>query len=793
MGGGVDDATRTITLDTPITAGLFPTDAQGNLTPSRNTRIRRWDQQGKVLDSNGNIYADLDAAGSTGAIPVPVPGTSILLENGVLASFEVDTGGGAFQACDYWVFAARSNDGTVETLAVAPPRGIHHHYAKLAVVTFPGTHTDCRVIWPPTQSGNDCACTVCVTPQSHASGAFTLQQAVDEVSALGGTVCLHPGSYRLIAPVTVSGASEMRIVGHGAATVLNAVAGAFAIAATGEVGLDSFTITGVERAEVNGNAAILVRQTAILSIMRLEILMSTDAEIGIGISFATPPTEATVRDCVIRAASGIVCTGTSVVPSPAIGAPAAAATSVGLEVRNTTFVTRLDAITMIVQSAGSAVLRFLNNQVLGCSIYGFGVQFPGFPVSTVDIAGNVMLVAGSGIIAGANGVRIIENDIGFNGPTVGPQDGVTLWSQFTGGTVLPDYQVIGNRIAGFGASGAAIRSPANCAMIKQNQISNVGAGVALQYTATNQTTPTTAISIENNQITDVGLAAGATAARTAIAAGIWVDRAASVHVAGNTILRVGLNLPVAQSRVGIFVVASDRAHVSGNQVSDVAPQGDFVGPSVGISILTPFGGVDIAGNLVRRFSPELGVTKADSSDWTPLLVLGRLPTLAQGIVNQAGANAARFSQIFVRDQNAATVNLPQIFKLDAPAAAAPAPVPAPAAGSNPQRVAVHGNQLEGYGSAPVSLIYGLNDCVFADNHCVLATPENQMVNSADVILAATTVIATSNRIIGGAVALGIAVPTTTACSILGNLTHGTITVDGGALPAVWAPLNMHGV
>src|SRR5205807_4274276 len=239
---------------------------------------------------------------------------------------------------------------------------------------------------------------------------------------------------------------------------------------------------------------------------------------------------------------------------------------------------------------------------------------------------------------------------------------------FTGGSVLADYQVIGNRIAGFGGSGAAIRSPANRAVIKQNQISNVGAGVALQYAATNHT-PTTAVSIENNQITDVGKAANEAAARTAIAAGIWVDQAASVHVAGNTILRVGLHLPVEHSRVGIFVIASDRAHVSGNEVSDVAPQGDFVGPSVGISILTPFGGVDIAGNLVRRFSPELGATKDDSSDWIPLLVLGPQPTAKQGAVNQAavdqaGANAARFSRMLVRDQHLATIDLPQIFKLD---------------------------------------------------------------------------------------------------------------------------------
>ena len=45
-GNGVDDATRTITLDSALPAGQFPTNAQDLTEPARHTRIRRWDQQG---------------------------------------------------------------------------------------------------------------------------------------------------------------------------------------------------------------------------------------------------------------------------------------------------------------------------------------------------------------------------------------------------------------------------------------------------------------------------------------------------------------------------------------------------------------------------------------------------------------------------------------------------------------------------------------------------------------------------------------------------------------------------
>ena len=76
--------------------------------------------------------------------------TQVVLENGVVVSFSIAAGGsGRFRPGDYWIFAARTADTSVEELDAAPPLGIHHHYARLGFVTFPGSQTDCRRLWPP--------------------------------------------------------------------------------------------------------------------------------------------------------------------------------------------------------------------------------------------------------------------------------------------------------------------------------------------------------------------------------------------------------------------------------------------------------------------------------------------------------------------------------------------------------------------------------------------------------------------------------------------------------------------
>jgi len=149
VGGGIDVTTNTVILEKPLVAGTFPVDAQQRTIPARNTRVRRWDQAGKVFDAAGNELSDLSAASADGTIKIPTGATEVLLENGIVVRFRLDPTAGQFRVGDHWVMAARTVDGSVEALDKAPPRGTHAHYAPLALVTFPATVDDCRTIFPP--------------------------------------------------------------------------------------------------------------------------------------------------------------------------------------------------------------------------------------------------------------------------------------------------------------------------------------------------------------------------------------------------------------------------------------------------------------------------------------------------------------------------------------------------------------------------------------------------------------------------------------------------------------------
>ena len=62
-----------------------------------HTRIRRWDQSGKVYEQDGTtVWWDIDAQGSAD-IPVPPSGTSLILENGITVSFDLSSATGGLQ------------------------------------------------------------------------------------------------------------------------------------------------------------------------------------------------------------------------------------------------------------------------------------------------------------------------------------------------------------------------------------------------------------------------------------------------------------------------------------------------------------------------------------------------------------------------------------------------------------------------------------------------------------------------------------------------------------------------
>ena len=222
----VDFASNTITLvDQLQNASSFPVDASNNYatTPSRHTRIVRWDQSGQVYlatptaanPSATTAWYDLGANGAAGDIPVPPEGSTLILESGITVTFGPDNST-QFNTADYWSFAARAATGQIDPLVNAAPFGIHHHYAPLAVVSFsPISYPDCRVEWPPATGSASCGC--CNTYTVGANGDYTsIQAAINALPTTGGEIQILPGIY--YENVFIQGMQDVVIRGCGEQT-----------------------------------------------------------------------------------------------------------------------------------------------------------------------------------------------------------------------------------------------------------------------------------------------------------------------------------------------------------------------------------------------------------------------------------------------------------------------------------------------------------------------------------------------------------------------------------------------
>ncbi|MDD1780480.1 right-handed parallel beta-helix repeat-containing protein [Enterovibrio sp. ZSDZ35] len=195
----VNDATNTIVLENPLAVGeimLVPASTAAN--QSIHPILRRWDQSGVVLDSDGNEIVNLDAPDSEGLIPAP-EGVFIALEDGVEAAIDLDAAGGDYHVGDNWSFVTRYADSSVEVLTDAPPQAFHHHYCRLAVVDVSEgefvdpVFQDCR-----DPIGTAGCCTVVVRPGED------IQAALDSLSPeFGGCVCLKVGVHTIHRPLVI--------------------------------------------------------------------------------------------------------------------------------------------------------------------------------------------------------------------------------------------------------------------------------------------------------------------------------------------------------------------------------------------------------------------------------------------------------------------------------------------------------------------------------------------------------------------------------------------------------------
>jgi hypothetical protein len=199
----IDEANRVLDFTPAIPAAMNFNAAD----PSRHTRVRRWDQT-----------LNVDANGLLDVVAGPID-----IEDGIQVTFNLSPLTGNFKVGDFWVFAARTADGSVELLQDAPPRGILHHYCRLGFIHWgtslaTTTFTDCRDHWPHACECDSCTVTVGDGVDSH--GQFTdIQLAINALGNRGGVVCIGRGFYTVTAGLVLDNTKDKVIIrGMGPAT-----------------------------------------------------------------------------------------------------------------------------------------------------------------------------------------------------------------------------------------------------------------------------------------------------------------------------------------------------------------------------------------------------------------------------------------------------------------------------------------------------------------------------------------------------------------------------------------------
>ena len=766
----VDDATQIITLTNPLPAGTFPTDGQGNPDPKRHARIKRWDQQGKVTDTNGTLLVDLDAAGSAGLIPVPAHGISVILEDGVQITFDTPAGG-VYRVGDFWCFAARTADASVEKLVQAPPRGVHHHFCRLAMVTFPNPPSDCRHLWPPDFGGTDCCeCSICVTAASHNQGTLTIQQAIDQVKNIGGTVCLGVGVYQLgETPVNITGAKSLTVRGQGSQTVLTYIGAATALLIEGsaDVTIERLALLTADRGKatapvvaVHNSSAVTLQRNAILRVGVNEI---PTAAIGLGGILVG----VLIRENLLAAPIGIGRLTIAGAGAGALTTKAAAAAgnlpllTADLIVQDNTLECSQRGISFDGVSIHAYQTRLAGNLIVGCSQAGILMLGWVFPGSGLDVRHNEIHTTGAGIIIGTDDARIESNHISALKAGQGT-DGILLTLGFDK-TGLDRCQILNNRILGLAGNGIhVVGGIVRSAMIKNNFIEAVGGGgiVMDDKSIAGQMT------IENNHLFNL---APLTNDASIAVIGLRVVNTLRVEIVGNALVGVGLAAAQSPHRAGIQVANIGSGRIDGNEVLNVGPPGDFLQDTVGIECLGTFVRLDVTNNTVRRN-----------------LVLPANPGTSRWYAVRIGAVSANgFVAVSANLSFMAAGNLVYVFVGNRLMA-----LP-----RGKEIVGLQGNLLEGYGGAPVVSVLTGGVFTFSANRCLLGAGSAGGANFTQPVAQAQAgaVVASANYLEGPVklTAMVLTLPESGPFTVLGNISSGNILVNGNPLAGTtWGPFNI---
>jgi hypothetical protein len=749
-GDGVVAATRSILFDDALPAGLFPVDGQGRTDATRHTRIRRWDQSNQVLHADGTQFHDLNASASSDGIPVPPAGTVLSLEDGILVDFSL-TPGGEFHVGDHWVIAARVADGSIDLLDEAPPRGIHHHYARLAVVTLPGTQQDCRIHWPPAGGGESCDCTVCVHVEAHNAGTATIQQAIDVVRLRGGTVCLDAGTYILDAPLNLDGARSVRIRGQGWRTLLQAGQAGRLVTVSRASGVVIENLAMIGAAVGDGIATLIGATHCVgLELSRLVVAAvgpgdATAAAVGLsGIILGCA-----IHDCTLVAEQGVIARHDE--PNYLVAA--------SLRITDSLIYCSQQGVRLDGATLHYAETRIANNLLLGCSQAGVIGTGASFPNAAVTIEGNVMQVSGTAIRVGVDGLRILDNELVGTRAEV-PPDGIAFEPGLDAGAI-DRAMVFGNRIRGFGGNGIAIRHTLGDTMIKSNAVEAVGrAGIMMEDDAS-----ASYLCIENNRFSDLG--AGFNDAQLPFF-GVHVLGAARADVLTNVFANVARDATQTTLRAALAVQASSEVRVGGNRMFGIGPA-RFVGRTIGIAAAASFRQLSVDDNAVTRVAAS--DEKPEQAAWQAIVVAGATRPPGGG-----GGGVIVSPGVIVAPVGESALYLSR-FRI----------------GLLPARqgtVVAHGNRLRSQQTAASTIDIGdVIGCLASQNDAEATGATATGAPPPVARVQCRHVSATGNRLIGTS-DLPTFVITAPQFAAVANITTGPIQVNGSGLPAPWNALNV---
>ena len=334
-----------------------------------------------------------------------------------------------------------------------------------------------------------------MTPESHSTGTLTIQDAVDQVKATGGTVCLAAGVYDLGDGVDVDGARSLRIRGQGPATILVARGTAL-------------TITAVDRGhgreprdrQRRRRRRRRSRVRSVVAARRCRTSSSSRTRVGdggrrlrrvelsgVGAARRAPPQRPRRPDAASTPAAaseiGLFAAGAARRGQRRRRPPSAASTSAAA--RRTSTRCRVDAQRRARRRATAASSR----------------PAPSRPAARSTWSATRSRRAATGIVVGADATvdsNVVNTarrrDPGTDGIVVAP-------GAFA---VAPGHvRITGNRVHDRAGTGIALRTPVRTFMVKQNVVTDVGAGIAIEGKGSAER-----VAVDNNEIFDVAAARG---------------------------------------------------------------------------------------------------------------------------------------------------------------------------------------------------------------------------------------------------------------------------------------------